>query len=102
MCSLPFVRKDSLIIECVSDEWHPYDYFTGLSITTDKYHVMICNEHLEDFSVYSEKWKIQRKLDKSKHQYKIDYDVEIPKIINIIKNYIDNNLSLNTRKIYLL
>jgi len=61
-----------------------YDYFTGLSITTDKYHVMICNEHLEDFSVYSEKWRIQRKLDKNK-QYKIDCDVEIQKIINIIK-----------------
>ena len=63
---------------------------------------MLCNEHLESFNCYSDKWRVNRIKDKTTHQYKIDYNVEIAKIITIIRTYIENNFSLKDRKIYLL
>lgn len=50
LCGIPFLQDNGLIIECCHDEWHPYYYFPGLSYSSSKYHVMLCDKHSPSFS----------------------------------------------------
>ena len=85
LCSIPFSQDDSLIIECVHEEWHPYYYFPGLSNTSNKYHAMICDNH----SVFPEWQGIKYKNTKQK---KLNMNVNIQKVIHTIDLYIKNKL----------
>lgn len=92
LCSIPFLPKDGLIIECCSEEWHPYDYFPGLSMDSSKIHVMICNDHSEFPKYHSPKYQGgQKKLN-----IKIDSNI----IIEAIKYFIEGKL--NNEQIYLM
>ena len=94
LCSIPFSQDDSLIIECVHEEWHPYDYFPGLSHTSNKYHVMVCDDH----SVFP-KWQSEKYNNNNNN--KLNINVNIQKIINIINIYLKNN-KLEIRNCYLV
>lgn len=99
LCSTPFSQDDTLIIECVHEEWHPYFYFPGLSYTSNKYHAMICNDH----SVFPTGWSkrfLDKKLNKSRN-LRLNIKVDISKVIDIIDIYLKNN-KLESRECYLL
>lgn len=95
LCSIPFSQDDSLIIECVHEEWHPYYYFPGLSYTSNKYHVMICDNHAVFPSWHSETY------DDKKRNAKLNITANIEKITNIIKIYLKNN-KLESHNCYLI
>jgi len=44
LANIPFLPDDALILECC-DEWQPYEYFSGLAYTCDKYHVIFRPSH---------------------------------------------------------
>uniref|UniRef100_A0A6C0F9C4 Glycosyltransferase 61 catalytic domain-containing protein n=1 Tax=viral metagenome TaxID=1070528 RepID=A0A6C0F9C4_9ZZZZ len=92
LCSIPFAPVNALIIECVHEEWHPYYYFPGLSITSCKIHAMLCDNH----SVFPKWWSpvyggIQRYMN---------IVTDPNKIINVIRSYINNEM--NNNQVYLL
>jgi capsular polysaccharide biosynthesis protein len=95
LVSIPFMKKKSLVIECCHEEYHPYYYFPGLSYTSNKYHVMVCDNH----SVFP-KWK-SPEYEKNNNQLKLNINVNCNKLINIIKLYKINNNNLPERKCYL-
>ena len=92
LCSIPFTQDNSLIIECVHEEWHPYKYFTGLSMTSNKYHYMICDDHSVFPRAYSDKYinPLRGRSDNSK----LNITINTSKVINIIDNYLKNNNKL--------
>lgn len=92
LCSIPFSPKNALIIECCHEEWHPYYYFPGLSMTSSKIHVMLCDNH----SVFP-KW-CSPQYSGGQRKYNINTDPE--KIITIIQSYINGDL--NNKQIYLM
>ena len=94
LCSAPFAQDDSLIIECVHEEWHPYHYFPGLSYSSNKYHAMICDDHSVYPNVSSKKYIKCR-------QEKLDITVDIRKVTEIIGIYLKNN-KLESRNPYLI
>lgn len=100
LCSIPFSQDNSLIIECAHEEWHPYHYFTGLSYTSNKYHVMICDDH-SCFPIWYSKKYINPKTNRSDNK-KISMKVNINKIIKVIEMYIDNNNKLEQKECFLL
>lgn len=92
LCSIPFTQDNSLIIECVHEEWHPYEYFTGLSMTSNKYHYMICDDHSVFPRAYSDKY-INPARGRSNNS-RLNIIVNVEKVINIIDNYLKNNNKL--------
>ena len=92
LCSIPFAQDNSLIIECVHEEWHPYEYFTGLSMTSNKYHYMICDDHSVFPKAYSDKYvnPLRGRSDNSR----LNVTVNVDKVINVIDNYLRNNNKL--------
>lgn len=100
LCSIPFSQYESLIIECVHDEWHPYNYFPGLSHSSNMYHVMICDDHSVFPIWYSDKY-INKKRNRSDNS-KLDINVNVEKVINIINKYLKNNNKLESHDIYLI
>lgn len=92
LCSIPFAQDDSLIIECVHEEWHPYDYFPGLSFTSNKYHYMICDDHSVFPKWYSDKY--MNSARGNSNNSKLNIIVNVEKVINIIDNYLKNNQKL--------
>lgn len=100
LCSIPFAQENSLIIECVHEEWHPYYYFPGLSHSSNMYHAMICDDH----SVFPTWWSdnyINKKRNRSDNS-KLNINVNIEKVINIINKYLKNNNKLESHDIYLI
>lgn len=95
LVSIPFSPNNSLIIEYCHEEHHPYYYFPGLSYSSNKYHVMICDDHSVFPSWKSEKYK------KINRQLKLNINCNIDKIIHVINIYINNNYNLPERKCYL-
>ena len=100
LCSTPFSQDESLIIECVHEEWHPYNYFPGLSYSSNLYHVMICDDHSVFPTWYSDKY-INKKKNRSDNS-KLNINVNVEKIINIINKYLKNNNKLESHDIYLI
>jgi hypothetical protein len=98
LCSIPFSQDDSLIIECVHEEWHPYNYFPGLSYTSNKYHTMVCDDH----SYFPKGWgdNYINKNNRSDNN-RLNINVNIQKIINIINIYLKNN-KLESHNCYLV
>ena len=92
LCSIPYTQDDSLIIECAHEEWHPYDYFPGLSIASNNYHYMICDDHSMFPIAYSDKY-INPAIGRS-NNCRLNITVNIEKIINVIDNYLKNNNKL--------
>lgn len=92
LCSIPFSQDDSLIIECAHEEWHPYDYFPGLSVTSNKYHYMICDDHTVFPTWWSDKY-INPARGRSNNS-RLNIIVNVEKVINIIDNYLKNNNKL--------
>ena len=100
LCSIPFSQDDSLIIECVHEEWHPYDYFPGLSHSSNMYHVMICDDH----SVFPTWWSdnyVNKKINRSNNS-RLNINVNVEKVLNIIDKYLKNNNKLESHNIYLI
>ena len=95
LVGIPFSPDDSLIIEYCHEEHHPYYYFPGLSYSSNKYHVLICDNN----NVFP-KWK-SPKYEKEGRQLKLNIECNIKKIINIIALYKNNNNSLADKKCYL-
>lgn len=95
LCSIPFSQDNSLIIECVHEEWHPYYYFPGLSFTSNKYHVMVCDNHS-----FFPNWKSDKYANT--HNIKLNINVNIQKIINIIDIYLKNSNKLESNYCYLI
>lgn len=96
LCSIPFAQEKSLIIECAHEEWHPYLYFPGLSQICNMYHVMICNDHSSFPSFWTDEYKNRN------HNSKLNINVNIEKVINIINKYLKNNNKLESNDIYLI
>ena len=92
LCSIPFTQDDSLIIECAHEEWHPYDYFPGLSVTSNKYHYMICDDHTVFPTWWSDKY-INPSRGRSNNS-RLNITVNVEKVINVIDNYLRNNNKL--------
>lgn len=92
LCSIPFTQDDSLIIECAHEEWHPYEYFTGLSVTSNKYHYMICDDHSAFPAMWGDKYIVPARGRSNNSRLNITVNVE--KVINIIDNYLKNNNKL--------
>lgn len=95
LVSIPFMKKNSLVIESCHEEYHPYYYFPGLSYTSNKYHVMLCDNH----NVFP-KWK-SPEYEKYNRQLKSNINVNCNKLIDIIKLYKNNNNTLPESKCYL-
>ena len=92
LCSIPFMPENSLVIECCHEEWHPYYYFPGLSITSHKIHAMICSNH----SVFPK--RRDPKYTDGQKRYNITADSN--KINKVILSYINGNL--NNNQVYLM
>ena len=45
LSSTPFIPDYGLVIEICNPEWTPYNYFTGLSVSSGKSHYLICDDH---------------------------------------------------------
>jgi len=95
LVSIPFMKKNSLVIECCHEEHHPYYYFPGLSYTSNKYHVMLCDNH----KVFP-KWKSPQ-YEKYNVQLKSNMNINCNKLIDIIKLYKDNHFNLPEKVCYL-
>ena len=95
ICSIPFAPKNALIIECVHEEWHPYDYFPGLSHACNKYHIMLCDNH----TVFPQ-WSSVEYINKKRNK-KLNITTDPKKIIDIIDIYLRNNNKLETYDCYL-
>jgi hypothetical protein len=93
LTSIPFMSDNSLLIECASDEFHPYSFFPGLSLTSNNYHVMICNDHSGFPKPYN--------LIKSRPKMNITIN-NCEKIIDLIDFYIKNNNKLEKYNCYLI
>jgi hypothetical protein len=96
LCSIPFMRENSLVVECAHNEWHPYDYFPGLSCTTHKCHAMLVDDHScfpkncsKEYEGKSGKYK-----GRSMNQ-KLNITVDVNKIIHVIKKYLSGKLNSN-------
>lgn len=100
LCSTPFAQEKSLIIECVHEEWHPYNYFPGLSNTSNMYHVMICDDHSFFPTWCSDNYKCIKK--NRSNNSKLNINVNIEKVINIIKTYLKNNNKFESHDIHLI
>ena len=100
LCSIPFAQDDSLIIECVHEEWHPYPYFPSLSFTSNKYHCMICDDHKPFPQWWTDKY-INKKRGSSDNS-RLNIVVNIDKIINVIDIYLKNNNKLENYYCHLL
>jgi hypothetical protein len=94
LVNIPFAPIDALIIECCHEEYHPYYYFPGLSYSSNKNHIMICDDH----SVFPN-WRSP--IYKNYNQLKLNMNVKYEKIIEVILYYINNNYTLNEKKCYL-
>jgi hypothetical protein len=92
LSSIPFTQDNSLIIECAHEEWHPYEYFPGLSMSSNKHHYMICDDHSVFPTAYSDKY-INPAKGRSNNS-RLNINVNIEKIINVIDNYLKNNNKL--------
>tara|TARA_Y100000389_G_scaffold194074_1_gene223620 strand:- start:198 stop:1088 length:891 start_codon:yes stop_codon:yes gene_type:complete len=93
LSSIPFSQDDSLIIECAHEEWHPYHYFPGLSVTSNKYHYMICDDHTVFPTFWSDKY-INPARGRSNNS-KLNITVNVEKVINIIDNFLKNGNKLS-------
>lgn len=98
LCSIPFLQDEGLIIECVHEEWHPYDYFPGLSNTSNKYHAMICDNH-SFFPLKSSEKYIDKNQGESLNS-KLNINVNINKVLNVIEIFLKNK-SLPSYNTYL-
>jgi len=96
LVSIPFAPKEALIIECCHEEYHPYYYFPGLSYSSNKNHVMLCDDH----SVFPN-WRSP--MFENQNQLKLNMNVKCEKIIEIIECYTNNNytLTVTEKKCYL-
>ena len=94
LCSIPFLQDNSLVIEFVHDEWHPYSYFGGLSNTSDIYHAVIGNH--KDFP----NWKNSEYCNRG--QKKLNIIGDVSKCMNIIQQYIENGCKLKTKNCYVV
>ena len=92
LTSIPFLSDNGLIIETVPIGWHPYDYFAGLSFTSSKYHVIVCDDH----SCFPKNFNGNCKKDK------MNYTIDSIKIIDIIDYYFKNNNKLSRHNCYLI
>lgn len=86
LASIPFAPDNALIIECCSN-WHPYQYFPGLSYTSKKYHVVIRDNH-DDFP-------------SSGKNNRLDITTSPEKIVSTIETYIKNGMKLSQQNCYL-
>lgn len=94
LVSIPFSPNDALIIECCHEEYHPYYYFPGLSYSSNKNHIMLCDDH----SVFPN-WRSP--IYENQNQLKLNMNIKCEKIIEVIEYYISNNYTLNEKKCYL-
>ena len=69
--------------------WHPYTYFTGLSYTSNKYHVM-----LDDHNMFPKWFDTKNKS--------LNVKIAPKRIIDIIADYIKNGRKLKSKLISLL
>ena len=88
LCSIPFMKQNSLIIECAHDEWHPYDYFPGLSYTTNMVHAMLVDDHSCFPNNASDKY-IEKHGDYEGRSAnnRLNIIVDIPKVIKVIEKF---------------
>ena len=104
LINIPFCQDNALIIECCHKEWHPYNYYPGLSHSSNKYHVMICDDH-SYFPSHVDRTMEQVKLAKKKRikigNNKLNIKVNIDKVIDIINTYLKNE-KLESHNIYLV
>ena len=87
LANIPFLPDNALILECC-DEWQPYEYFTGLAYTCDKYHVDIRPSHETLF---------KGKQTNTKQNIRCDCS----KVIQSIRDYIDGGNHLRSKYAYL-
>ena len=92
LTNTPFSPDNAIIIECCHDEWHPYYYFPGLSISCIKHHALICNTP----SVFPQWYTDDYKCVNNK---KLDINADISKIKLVIDLYLNN--SFKEHKCYL-
>ena len=94
LVSIPFAPNDALIVECCHEEYHPYYYFPGLSYSSNKNHIMLCDDH----TVFP-KWRSP--IYEIHNQLRLNMNVNCEKLIEVIEYYINNNYTLNEKKCYL-
>lgn len=90
LCSIPFMKPGSLVIECAHEEWHPYDYFPGLSYASNMYHAMIVGNHKRFPEWCSNKYIVPGRG--RSNNSKLDIEVNIDKVISVINKYLSNNM----------
>lgn len=78
LSSTPFMQDYSLVMEIANGEWIPYNYYAGLSISSNKSHCILCENH--PFP----KWQ----TNTSCKQQKLDIFIEPKKVINTIKEFL--------------
>ncbi len=91
LCSIPFSPDNALIIECCSKGWSPYYYFSGLSFTSRKIHVVLSDNN----DIFPRPFK--KNYGKNKNE---DITINPEKIIKAIKFYMENKLKLD--EVYLI
>ena len=91
LCSIPFAPKNSVIIECCHTDWHPYYYFPGLSISSSKTHVMICDDH----SVFP-----AGRSSYIKNEMKLNIHVDPDKVVAAVQSYARGGL--DSQKVHLM
>ena len=90
LCSIPFMKPGSLVVECAHEEWHPYDYFPGLSYTSNMYHAMVVDDHACFPANCSDQY-INPVRGRSNNA-KLDIEVDIDKIVSVINDYTSGNM----------
>lgn len=92
LCSIPFAPDGACIIECCHDEWHPMFYFPGLSSSSGKVHVMLCDDiSIQDGQLvtpYSTELR-----NKGIRQKKLNIYMNTQRVVQVIRGYLNDEYS---------
>jgi hypothetical protein len=90
LSSIPFMQDYGLVIELANEEWIPYSYFPGLSISSNKSHCIICQNH--PFPNFWIGGGIRKK------QQKLDIFIEPKEVVACIKDFINHRYKIYEEK----
>ncbi len=93
LSGIPFMQDYGLVIEIANEEWIPYRYFSGISISTNKSHCIVCQNHPFPHWQKEEVGKIRRLRNKM-----LDIFVEPKEVVACIKDFINHRYKIYEEK----
>lgn len=89
LSGIPFMQYYGLVIELANEEWIPYSYFSGISISSNKSHCIICQNH---------PFPNWQKGGIRKNQQKLDIFIEPKEVVACIKDFINHRYKIYEEK----